>query len=137
MRTGDYILIIEDESPAQRVERTREKASKRKAPSRTHYVAHADVVDKVTNKKVKLKIDKTAEFDDKGTETAASRSGRANAGEPARKALICPRDVFQLPRGMEATVAWVSIDSATLAAIQRHHDAEMKRREPDGPADRR
>lgn len=128
MRSGDYIIIIDDESPAQRVERTREKTSKRHMPSRTHWVAHPDVVDKVTGGKVKLKIDTGAEFDTKGRETAASRSSRANRGEPTRKALLCPRDVFQLPRGMEATISWVSLDSATLAAIQRHHDAEMARR---------
>ena len=127
MKPNDYIIIIDEESPQQRVNRTGEKHSKRNHPSRTHSVAMLDAVDKVTGKKAKLKIDKDAEFDsDTGDETPQSRAKRVARGEPPRKAYRCPRDIFQLPRGMEATIRWVSLDSDTIKAIKKY-DQETER----------
>jgi len=118
MKPNDYIIIIEDESPAQRIARTGEKHSKRNHPQRQHKVAFVDVVETVNGENVRLKNDKTAEFDNQGVETAASRSQRAARGEPTRRALIAPQNVFALPKGMQATIDWVSLDSQTLNALE-------------------
>ena len=120
MKPNDYIIIIDEESPSQRVNRTGEKHSKRHTPSRTHQVAMLDVIDKVSNKKVKLKIDKDAEFDDKGVETKASRDKRIAKGEPPRKAYLASPDFFPLPTGMQAKINWVSLDDVTLTAIKAY-----------------
>jgi len=120
MRPNDYIIIIDEESPQQRVNHTGEKHSKRNAPSRTHYVAVLDEVKQVTGKKVKLKKDRDAEFEDNGDETEQSRAKRVAKNEPKRKAYLASPAFFPLPKGLQATINWVSLDDATLTAIKQY-----------------
>jgi hypothetical protein len=121
MQPGDYIIIVEDESPAQRVLRTGEKVSKRRQPSREHKVAFIDTVDKVNNKKVNLKNDVDAEFSaDSGEEIKASRGKREKVKAPTRRAYLASPAFFPLPTGMQAKIGWVSLDETTLTAIKSY-----------------
>ena len=130
MKLNDHILIIDEESPLQRVNRIGEKHSKRHTPSRTHFVGILDEVVSVASKKVTLKNDTEAEFTDLGEETKKSRDKRVAKQEPARKAFIVSPTFFPLPKGMQAKINWVSIDEDTLTAIKAHDKGVREKREP-------
>jgi len=129
MQPNDYIIIIEDETPQQRVARTGERFSKRRHPTREQLVGYPDVVASVSNGNVRLKTHKDAEFNSTGKETPSSRARRASQGKPTRRAYFCPQEVFQLPRGLQCTISWASIDTRTVDAIKAYHDAKMQGRE--------
>lgn len=121
MRQGDTVIFIEDESPEQRATRKNNKRRKRVDQRIRSKVAHLDVVDKVTGKKVKFKKDKKADFDkDDGRELPDSRVKRERDGEPVRRAYICPPNAFPLPRGLQANIESIEIDEYTLDTIREY-----------------
>ena len=129
MRPDDTVIFIEDEHPRDRAQR-KGKTWRNKYPNRPiNKVGHPDTVDKVTGKKAKFKKDKEADIDkDDGREMPDSRVKREQAGEPPRRAYLCPANAFPLPKGLECNIESIDLDDATVDAIKRYDQAQRQAR---------
>lgn len=118
MKTGDWVLFVESETPEARAVRKGETL--RKTHPRPRRVGWIDKVKSVTNKKAKFEKDANAETDDTGKETAASRNKRATAGEPTREALVVDVSWFPSPFPVRPGMR-IDLDDGLVQAIRRRN----------------
>lgn len=117
MKTGDFVLIVEEETPQERAQRTGKPVHKKH--QRKQKVAFFDRVKAIKSRRATFEADADAETTDAGRETAASRQKRQARGEPEREAVVVDPAWFKTPFGPPKVGTRIDIDEMTLARIKR------------------
>ncbi len=101
-KKGDFVILIDDESPEQNRKRLGKK-EKRKKDNISRKMSYLDTIDSVKNKVATTKSKKFK----------AKLNGNAEAqemGMPKRKMYKAKKEWFQLPKGLNCDIESVELD---------------------------